>query len=425
MTRYRLARPNAADARASRIVRAMGRICRWPLIVAALIAYGSLYPFGFAMPASFGAFWNELLAQRRLWTGLGDVAGNVLLFIPLGAAGVLGIGARQLTAVRAALLLAAATAFSFAVQVLQVFEPTRDPALSDVFWNAIGTVAGIGLTLALERHVALLPRAAWARSRFAVLLIVAWAAAELWPFVPSLDWYAIKQSLKSLALVSSFSFASFAFHLASVVVLGMLLAESSPTPRVGGRLAALVFGVLGAKLVLQASPLSLSFACACVAGVAAWLAFAHGFGRNAILATLAAMLAAYTLRALAPLELRSVPEPFGWIPFQAMLEGSMSANVRSLLAQSVRLRRDAVADRAGRRAAARRRGRACALGRADRGRAAVDRRAHARHHAVAARDRYRDRARPDRPQRCARPGSASVMKFNNRASQPREKCRSV
>ena len=285
------------------------------------------------MPASFGAFWDELLAQRRLWTGLGDVAGNVLLFIPLGAAGVLGIGARRLTAVRAALLLAAATAFSFAVQVLQVFEPTRDPALSDVFWNAIGTVAGIGLALALERHVAFLPRAAWARSRFAVLLIGAWAAAELWPFVPSLDWYAIKQTLKSLASASSFNFPSFAFHLASVLVLGMLFAESSPAPRVGRRLAALVLGVLGGKLALQASPLSLSFASACVAGVAAWFALAPRFGRNAMLATLAAMLAAYTVRALAPLELRSVPETFGWIPFQAMLEGSMSANVRSLLAQ--------------------------------------------------------------------------------------------
>ena len=411
--------------RASRIVRAMGRIYRWPLIVAALIAYGSLYPFGFAMPASFGAFWNELLAQRKLWTGLGDVAGNVLLFIPLGAAGVLGIGARQLTAVRAALLLAAATAFSFAVQVLQVFEPTRDPALSDVFWNAIGTVAGIGLTLALERHVALLPRAAWARSRFAVLLIVAWAAAELWPFVPSLDWYAIKQTLKSLALVSSFSVASFAFHLASVVVLGMLLAESSPTPRVGGRLAALVFGVLGAKLVLQASPLSLSFACACVAGVAAWLAFAHGFGRNAILATLAAMLAAYSLRALAPLELRSVPEPFGWIPFQAMLEGSMSANVRSLLAQSFAFGAMLwLIERAGGRLLGAAAALALWVGLIEVAQRWIVGRTPDITPSLLVIGIAIVLDRIDRSDARAR-GSASVMKFNNRASQPREKCRSV
>lgn len=311
----------------------MDRSCRWPLIVAALIAYGSLYPFGFATPASFGAFWNELLAQRRLWTGLGDVTGNVLLFMPLGLAGVLCAGAQHFTPVRATKLLVASVAFAFAVQVLQVFEPTRDPALSDVFWNAVGTAAGIVAGFAMERYVAFLPRAAWGRSRFAVLLIGAWAAAELWPFVPSLDWYAIKQTLKSLVLASSFNVPSFAYHFASVLVLGMLLAESSPSPRVGRRLAALIFGVLGGKLVLQAAPLSLSFASACIAGVAAWVAGAARFGRYAMLATLAAMLAAYTLRALAPFELRSVPVPFAWIPFQALLEGTMSANLRSLLTQ--------------------------------------------------------------------------------------------
>jgi VanZ family protein len=305
---------------------------RWQLIIAALIAYGSLYPFGFAMPASLGAFWDELLAQRRLWTGFGDVAGNVLLFVPLGVAGVLRAGPGQLTFLRGAKVLVGSLAFAFALQVLQVFEPTRDPALSDVFWNALGTIAGMVGGIALERHVSLLPRAAWARSRFAVLLIAAWAAAELWPFVPSLDWFAIKQTLKALVVPSNFNVPSFTFHFASVLALGMLLAESAPTPRVGLRLAALVLGVLAGKLVLQAAPLSLSFATACLAALAAWPLFLRRGGRAAMLAALAAMLAAYTVRSLTPLEFRGVAAPFAWLPFGAMLEGSMSANVRSLLA---------------------------------------------------------------------------------------------
>lgn len=311
----------------------MNRPCRWLLIVAALIAYGSLFPFGFALPASFGAFWSELLAQRRLWTGLGDVAGNILLFVPLGVSGVLCVGRARMTVLRGALLLVAATAFSFAVQVLQVFEPVRDPALSDVFWNALGTLAGIVAGVAVERHVALLPRAAWARSRFAVLLIAAWTAAELWPFVPALDWFALKQALKGLLRAADFSVASFAYHLASVLALGLLLAACSPTPRVGARLALLVFGVLAGKLVLYASPLLPSFALGAVAGVALWAGWGARLGRPVLLAALGAMLAAYTVRALVPFELRSAPAPFAWIPFQALLQGSMMANVRSLLAQ--------------------------------------------------------------------------------------------
>jgi hypothetical protein len=49
-----------------------------------------------------------------------------------------------------------------------------------------------------------------------------------------------------------------------------------------------------------------------------------------ILTLFGAMVAAYTLRSLVPMELRPVPAPFRWIPFQALLEGSMEANVRSL-----------------------------------------------------------------------------------------------
>jgi VanZ family protein len=311
----------------------MDKACRWPLVVAGLIAYGSLYPFGFAMPVSLDAFWDELLAQRRLWTGFGDVAGNVLLFMPLGAAGVLCIGAHRLTVLRAAKLLAAGVAFALAVQVLQVFEPTRNPALSDVFWNALGTVVGIGTGAAVERYVSALPRPAWPRSRFAVALIAAWVAAELWPFVPSLDWSAIKQVLKPVVLAPSFGFASFAYHFASVLVLGMLLQASGPPADAARRLWLLVTFVLGGKLVFSGATLSLSFVAACLAGAALWRIVAARLGASATLVLLAAMLGSFTLRSLAPLELRAAPEPFGWIPFQALLEGSMSANVRSLLAQ--------------------------------------------------------------------------------------------
>ena len=272
----------------------MNQPCRWPLLIAALIAYGSLYPFGFAMPGSFGAFWNELLAQRRLWTGLGDVAGNVLLFVPLGVAGVLCRGGDRFTVVRGAKLLAAGSAFAFAIQVLQVFEPTRDPALSDVLWNALGTAAGIAVALVGELHEASLPRHAWPRSRFAVALIIAWATAELWPFVPSLDWHAIKQLLRPLVLAPSFSVSSFVYHLISILVLGLLLQSSASQRGATRRLVLLVFGVLAGKLVFYGAGLSLSFAAACIAGVAVWSAVGARSTTRATLVLLGAMVAVYT-----------------------------------------------------------------------------------------------------------------------------------
>ena len=280
------------------------------------------------MPASFGAFWEELFAQRRLWTGFGDVGGNILLFLPLGAAGVLCAGADRFNLLRGGQLLAGSAAFAFTVQVLQVFEPTRNPALSDVFWNALG----IGIALVAERHVGSLPRPAWPRSRLAVALVGAWVTAEWWPFVPSPDWYAIKQTLRPLVLVPRFDVVSFVYDFVSVLVLGMALESSMPRAGTMRHLALLVLGVLAGKLVFQGASLSLSFLCALVAGVAAWSAVSSRLTSRASLLLLAALIGAYTLRSLAPLELRSAPAPFRWIPFQALLEGSMDANVRSLVA---------------------------------------------------------------------------------------------
>jgi hypothetical protein len=301
--------------------------------VAALIAYGSLYPFAFALPPSFGAFWNELLAQRRLWTGLGDVAGNVLLFAPLGAAGVLCAGPGRLSSTRAAGLLGASVAFAFVLQVLQGFEPTRDPALSDVFWNGIGTIAGAGAGILLARHGARRPGALSAMSWFAGFLIGAWGAAELWPLVPSLDWSAIKRSLKPLLLAPSFEPVEFLYQFASVLVVGVLLESIVRTPRVGAGLATLVAGLLAGKLLFPGTALSFSLVAACVAGVAAWRSLARIPGPRAIQVALGMLFAGYTLGALAPFELRAAPAPFLWMPFQAMLEGSMSANLRALFAQ--------------------------------------------------------------------------------------------
>jgi hypothetical protein len=122
------------------------------------------------------------------------------------------------------------------------------------------------------------------------------------------------------------------YHFVSVLVLGMLVEASTSRTGAPWRLAALVLGVLAGKLVFQGAALSFSFVSACIAGVVAWNAASVRLRGHAALVLLAAMIVAYTFRSLAPLALRATPEPFRWIPFQAMLEGSMAANVRSLVA---------------------------------------------------------------------------------------------
>src|SRR5690606_11676743 len=49
----------------------------WRLLVGALIAYGSLYPFQFVWPDSPSGALAALLHDSRLWSSRGDVAGNL------------------------------------------------------------------------------------------------------------------------------------------------------------------------------------------------------------------------------------------------------------------------------------------------------------------------------------------------------------
>jgi VanZ family protein len=272
------------------------------------------------------------LADARVWTGLGDVAGNVALFVPLGALGVLCIGAQRVGASTGFALTLASAAFAFLIQVLQVYLPSRQPSLSDVLWNAVGTALGIGAGFLAEHYVRSLPPIAWPRSRIVLALIAAWVTAELWPFVPALDWFAIKEKLRALVVVASLSSASATYHLVSVAVLGMMLESIESATSATKWLALLVVGVLGAKLVLWAAPLSLSFALGTMLGVVIWALFGDRLGQGASALLLAAFVVTFTLRSLVPFELRAEPVPFKWVPFASVLEGEMSVNLRSLAA---------------------------------------------------------------------------------------------
>ena len=75
-----------------------------------------------------------------------DFAGNILLFVPFGfGLACLAGEKRQRNILMLIGSLVAAACVSFAVELLQVFLPTRDPSWADVAANSIGSVIG-GLT---------------------------------------------------------------------------------------------------------------------------------------------------------------------------------------------------------------------------------------------------------------------------------------
>lgn len=129
------------------------RVTQWLALVCVVVALGTLYPWRFAMPASFSAAWHHATHRPSLWTGTRDVIVNLALFVPIGALGFdLLRASRWSLPSRAALVLGAGFVFAFALQVGQIFVPRRDAAWSDVVWNTAGLVAGVLIAMTSRRR---------------------------------------------------------------------------------------------------------------------------------------------------------------------------------------------------------------------------------------------------------------------------------
>ena len=70
---------------------------------------------------------THMVHQPSMWTSLGDVVGNVVLFVPVGMLGW-ALVHRWIGWRRTLIVLAVGLAFAFALQVAQLFVPRRDAA---------------------------------------------------------------------------------------------------------------------------------------------------------------------------------------------------------------------------------------------------------------------------------------------------------
>jgi VanZ family protein len=295
------------------------------LVCVVLIAHGSLYPWNLVAPASFGDAFSALMAQRRWQSSFGDVVGNIALFVPLGvlwvAASPPGEGLRW----RGLLpMLVAALVFAWLLQVLQIYAPPRDPALADVVWNGVGVLLGVALAALLRAPLARLAAQTATEQRPALVLVALWLALEWFPFVPTIDWQHVKDALKPLLLQPSWHGASFADATLGVFVLVLLL---RPWRARAVLLIALVALAAFGKLGIVGQTMSLSHATGFVAGLLGAPLVWRLAPRRADVLGVVAILVWYTVDALRPFDLAEVPSRLHWIPFTALLEGSLTANV--------------------------------------------------------------------------------------------------
>ena len=118
---------------------------------AAVIVYGSIYPFNFEAKELDAETVLTFILSCCYSASRGDILGNVVLFLPFGFLGIVSArdGASLLT--RAGIVALTGTALALAVQIAQIYLPTRNESLLDVGWNFIGIVGGMLFGAGIQR----------------------------------------------------------------------------------------------------------------------------------------------------------------------------------------------------------------------------------------------------------------------------------
>ncbi len=310
------------------IIRNLSPNTKILIVLVLLITYGSLYPgnFSHADPDSFEQFFTNML-----WiTSIGDLLGNIALFLPLGINGGWVIHARYRTT-HLLLWLTAGFVFALTLQILQIWLPTRSATLADVLWNMVGLVSGIGIGFLARRFLSsrslgkLSPLQTGTIIPFVILLL--WTSSELLPLVPSLDWQKFKDALKPLQ-ETDFSFPYFWLHATSFMAAGSILSLQIRKPTVW--LTCTLLFVLAGKIVVVDQSLDSSTLTGLLAGYLASILLLQTNHRIRAAVAFWLLLSAWSLSALTPFSFMS-GGTFNLIPFTTMLEGSMLDNTTGLI----------------------------------------------------------------------------------------------
>ena len=304
------------------------------LVAVALVVHGSLYPWHFEMPASVDAALRDMLGRRRWWTRLDDVLGNIVLFLPLSALAQ-WVAQGWLSSRRAAaLVFVAGLALALGLQVLQLFVPWRDAELTDVLWNGVGLVAGLVLALltpAAQVGLAGPPAGRTAlqsaQLRLAAMLAVLWLALHWWPFIPASGFDAIKEALRQAWSAPHWQPLVMMGTALGVVVVGELVRPLDRRMRL--LLSLCTLSMAGRLLTLRAAlppSMVLGMALGVLGAALAW----RMPGPAARRALFWAVLLWFAADELRPYRLSTFAREFHWVPFTALLHGSMLGNLLAL-----------------------------------------------------------------------------------------------
>jgi hypothetical protein len=176
-------------------------------------------------------------------------------------------------------------------------------------------------------------RRAPGRARYravSAVLLLAWLADRWAPFVPSIDFQNIKDSLKPVLLDPVFDVGGIVGHTAAWLAVACLLRHFDRDGDRSAWLAALAAAVFVGQIVIVHNVLGVPAVAGAAIAIAIWWIGLRRAARPERIVALAFPVA-LAIGALTPLRLATETTPFVWLPFGGFLDGSMWVNAHSAL----------------------------------------------------------------------------------------------
>jgi VanZ family protein len=292
---------------------------RLPLIVAAFIVYGSLYPFRFDFNRTAASPLLILLhawparIDRFLWR---DAAVNLLLYFPLGLTAVLVLMRRWPRAAAALATAVLGTALSASIEMLQIFDATRTCSLLDVACNLAGTVGGICTALVFgpeAYRIARRPKGDRGAGG-ALMLACFWIGYQLYPLIPLFSRGRLRANVTRF-LATPISPVEICAGAAEWFAFALVIRAAAGRLKAPWLLLAML--CLPLRLLIMERTLAPAELIGAALAMLAWTYPADGWRVRAGAGMLAA---AIVLRELSPFVFTARAHAMSWIPFAATLD---------------------------------------------------------------------------------------------------------
>ncbi|MEE9222502.1 MAG: VanZ family protein [Nitrosomonadaceae bacterium] len=300
------------------------------IIITIIIAYGSLFPFDFQAYDLNWATFDLFLRSWQARSSWGDLLGNIILFVPFGIVGMLSTRTLRFVSLNVLLVLVSGLILAVGLQFAQLYLPGRIAALKDAIWNTLGLTLGMFFALVANNYILRLHIKRLAIPLIPLVLLGTWCTYRLIPFVPTIDFQEIKDSLKPLLIHPEISLLAVCINAVSWMLAGYFLKYLPGPGGTLGKLGLLMAGIFGLEVLIVANDVTASN----IVGALIALMFSAMFlDRIKGIATMLAILLAISivLQGLAPFDPRPVIATFNWLPFHGFLGGSMYHNTLALL----------------------------------------------------------------------------------------------